>query len=61
LRSLFSAAADNIPLLYGGSMNASNAGEFAAEDCIHGGLVGGAALQAGPFLQVAAAVAAAKG
>ncbi len=32
LRSLFSAAADNVPLLYGGSMNAGNAGEFAAQD-----------------------------
>ena len=61
LRSLFSAAADNIPLLYGGSMNSSNACEYAAQDCIHGGLVGGAALQAEQFLQVAAAVAAAKG
>jgi len=61
LRSLFSSAADNVPLLYGGSMNGSNAGEFAAQDCIHGGLVGGAALQADQFLQVAAAVAAAKG
>jgi len=60
LRSLFSSAADNVPLLYGGSMNGSNAGEFAAQDCIHGGLVGGAALQADQFLQVAAAVAAAK-
>ena len=61
LRSLFSAAAGNIPLLYGGSMNGGNAGVFAAQDCIHGGLVGGAALQADQFLQVAAAVAAAKG
>lgn len=61
LRSLFSSAADNVPLLYGGSMNGSNAGEFAAQDCIHGGLVGGVALQAAQFLQVAAAVAAAKG
>ena len=61
LRSLFSAAADNVPLLYGGSVNGANAGEFAAQDCIHGGLVGGAALQADQFLQVAAAVAAAKG
>ena len=60
LRSLFSAAADNIPLLYGGSMNAGNAGEFAAQDCIHGGLVGGASLHADQFLQVAIAVAAAK-
>ena len=61
LRSLFSTAADDIPLLYGGSMNAGNASDYAAQDCIHGGLVGGAALQADQFLQVAAAVAAAKG
>ena len=56
LRSLFSASADNISLLYGGSMNAGNAGDYAAQDCIHGGLVGGAALQAESFLQVAAAI-----
>jgi triosephosphate isomerase len=61
LRSLFATSADNIPLLYGGSMNAGNAGDYAAQDCIHGGLVGGAALQAESFLQVAAAIAAAKG
>ena len=61
LRNLFSAAADSIALLYGGSMNAGNAGEYAAQDCIHGGLVGGAALQADQFLQVATAVVAAKG
>ena len=61
LRRLLSAAADNVPLLYGGSVNSSNAGEFAAQDSIHGALVGGAALQADQFLQVAAAVAAAKG
>ncbi|NQW23323.1 MAG: triose-phosphate isomerase [SAR202 cluster bacterium] len=60
LRGIFSGAADNVPLLYGGSMNASNSGEFAAQDCIHGGLIGGAALQAEQFLAVAAAVAAAK-
>ena len=60
LRSLFSDAADGISLLYGGSMNATNAGDYGAQDCIHGGLVGGAALQAESFLQVAAAVAAAK-
>ena len=60
LHGLYSGAADNIPLLYGGSMNPSNAGDYCAQDCIHGGLVGGAALQAESFLQVAAAVAAAK-
>ena len=39
LRSLFPASADNISLLYGGSMNAGNAGDYAAQSCIHGGLV----------------------
>ena len=60
LKSLYTAKADDVPLLYGGSMNAGNAGDFAAQDCIHGGLVGGAALQADSFLAVASAVAAAK-
>ena len=60
LKELYSDKALDVPLLYGGSMNGSNAGEFAAQDCIHGGLVGGAALQADSFLEVAASVAAAK-
>ena len=60
LKELYSDKAVDVPLLYGGSMNGSNAGEFAAQDCIHGGLVGGAALQADSFLEVAASVAAAK-
>jgi len=60
LRSIFSGAAANISLLYGGSMNGGNAGGYAAQDCIHGGLIGGAALQADQFLQVATAVVAAK-
>ena len=46
--------------IYGESKNAGNAGEYAAQACIHGGLVGGAALQADSFLQVAVAAAAAK-
>ena len=61
LRDLFGDAAEDVPLLYGGSVNAENAGTFAAQESIHGGLVGGASLQAGQFLDVAAAVAAAKG
>ncbi len=61
LRDLFGDAAENVPLLYGGSVNAGNAGAFAAQPNIHGGLVGGASLQADQFLEVAAAVAGAKG
>ena len=41
-------------------MNAGNAGDYCAQACIHGGLIGGAALQADQFIQVAVAVAAAK-
>ena len=61
LRGLFGADAGNVPLLYGGSVNPDNAAAFAAQPDIHGGLVGGASLQAGQFLQVAAAVAGANG
>ncbi len=61
LRDLFGDAAEEVPLLYGGSVNAANAGEFAGQGSIHGGLVGGASLQAGQFLEVAKAVAAARG
>ena len=60
LRGIFGDAAENISLLYGGSMNAGNARDYAVQDCIHGGLIGGAALQADQFLQVAAAVVSAK-
>ena len=60
LRSLSGGAAEDVPLLYGGSVNAGNAAAFAAQPSIHGGLVGGASLQAEQFLQVAAAVAEAR-
>ena len=43
------------PLLYGGSVNAGNAAEFAAVPSINGALVGGASLDAASFLSVAAA------
>ena len=43
------------PLLYGGSVNPANAADFAAVTSINGALVGGASLEAGTFLDVAAA------
>ncbi len=49
-----------VPLLYGGSVNAANAAEFAAVASVNGALVGGASLDAGSFLEVAAAFAPAK-
>jgi triosephosphate isomerase len=58
LRAQLSAAsehADRIRLLYGGSMNASNAAQLLAQPDIDGGLVGGASLKAQDFLQIIAA------
>ena len=60
LSSLFGPAAAAIPLLYGGSVNAGNVQSFAAQDSIHGSLVGGAALQAESFLDIARLTAQAK-
>ena len=50
-------AAAAIPLLYGGSVNAGNAADFAAIPGINGALVGGASLDAAAFLEVARAFA----
>lgn len=50
--ALASGHADRIHLLYGGSMNAANAAELLAQPDIDGGLVGGASLKAGDFLQI---------
>ena len=58
LRAQLAAAttqAENIALLYGGSMNAANAAQLLAQPDIDGGLVGGAALKAADFLQIIAA------
>jgi len=41
-----------LPLLYGGSVKASNAAELFAMPDIDGGLVGGASLQTGEFLRI---------
>ena len=46
------AGAANVPLLYGGSMNAVNAVDLLAQPDIDGGLIGGAALKASDFLQI---------
>ena len=60
LRAQLKAAsehADRIKLLYGGSMNASNAASLLAQPDIDGGLIGGAALKAPDFLTIIAAAA----
>lgn len=44
--------ADRVPILYGGSMNASNAASLLQQPDIDGGLVGGASLKAAEFLSI---------
>jgi triosephosphate isomerase len=44
--------ADEIPILYGGSVKANNAAEIFACPDVDGGLVGGASLVAGDFVQI---------
>lgn len=48
-------AADNIQILYGGSMKPDNARQLLSMPDIDGGLIGGAALKAEDFLAIAAA------
>jgi triosephosphate isomerase len=61
LRSLYGGAAEEVPLLYGGSANPGNIAEFASQTCVHGALVGGAALKPDQFLDIARLTAEAKG
>jgi triosephosphate isomerase (TIM) len=46
------SVADNIPILYGGSVNAANAKELFASADVDGGLVGGASLKSREFAEV---------
>ena len=48
--------AQRVQILYGGSMNPSNAAELLAQADIDGGLIGGASLKAPDFLAIAQAV-----
>ena len=60
LRAQLKAASDKanrIKLLYGGSMNASNAKELLGQPDIDGGLIGGASLKAPDFLTIIASAA----
>ena len=49
--------ADDIRVLYGGSMNAKNAAELVSQPDVDGGLVGGASLDGEQFAQLAASAA----
>lgn len=52
LAAKFGAAADECPILYGGSCKPSNAAEIFAKEDVDGGLIGGAALKAEDFLAI---------
>ncbi len=53
------AVAERVQVLYGGSVKGANCAGLMAMPDIDGGLIGGASLQAGEFLAIAAAAAAA--
>jgi triosephosphate isomerase len=49
------SVATKVPLLYGGSVNASNCEELFAQTDIDGGLIGGASLQVEQFIKICSA------
>ena len=51
-RSHGKAAASGVPLLYGGSVTAENAAQFASIQGVHGSLCGGSSLRADEFVQI---------
>ena len=56
MRKSFGARpARSVPILYGGSMNASNAEELLTQPDIDGGLIGGASLKPSEFGKIIAA------
>ncbi|MGD2136762.1 MAG: triose-phosphate isomerase [Gammaproteobacteria bacterium] len=52
LAALDAGVAEQVRILYGGSMNAGNAGDLLAMADIDGGLIGGASLKPGDFLAI---------
>ncbi len=61
LRDRFGEAADQVPCLYGGSVNATNIADFMEQADIDGALVGGASLDANSFAYIVAAAGQVKG
>ena len=52
LARLFGPVQESVPILYGGSVKAENAGDLLSRDGIDGALVGGASLRSDPFLGI---------
>jgi triosephosphate isomerase len=59
LRERYGSEGAGIRILYGGSVNASNAGEIFSIPEVDGALVGGASLKVADFMPIVAAAAAA--
>lgn len=59
LRDVAGAVADDVRILYGGSVTPDNIAEFMAQADIDGGLVGGASLKAAAFTEIIRATASA--
>jgi len=52
----FGDAAEEVSILYGGSMKPGNAGDLLSQPDIDGGLIGGASLKAADFVAIMNAV-----
>ena len=61
LRELAGPVADEVRILYGGSMKPDNAGGLMTQPDVDGGLIGGASLKADTFLGIIKAALAAAG
>ena len=61
LRQIAGSVADEVRILYGGSMKPDNAGAILRQPDVDGGLIGGASLQAESFLGIVQAALAARG
>jgi triosephosphate isomerase (TIM) len=59
LVAAYGEAGERVPILYGGSVKPSNAGEIFSVPDVDGSLVGGASLKAADFMPIVAAAAAA--
>ena len=60
LGALIGDAAEKVPILYGGSCKPSNAEELLQGPDVNGGLIGGASLESGSFLELIAIAARSK-
>lgn len=60
LRELAGSVADDVRILYGGSVKPDNAGELFSQPDVDGGLIGGASLKADSFLGIIRAAVAAR-